>query len=294
MSRDPAAEMAERTTRDNNGHIFRRCGIAALSDLKNEHWINTFAQLEKIQSDFLAKEAEFRSSDYKWPKDTLHNWSRAWEYCYVYDFLCNLKAELGSAPVVADIGSGVTFFPTAVARLGYAVVCSDIDPLCARDLPRVADAVHHKPGALSFRLTDGMALPFQNEEVDAVYCISVLEHIPSFEETIGEMARILKSRGMLILTVDLDLNGKHDIGVDGYLALRRALERYFDFAAPEITVHPVDQLTTANSPYPLRIFKGIERLWFNGKQFIKPVFGRRPSALLDYELTVAGFVLQRY
>jgi SAM-dependent methyltransferase len=293
MAQGLTREMTRSSSYSTNGHVFRRCGIAALSDLRSAEWTATFARLEKIQSEFLTKETEFRSMDYKWPRDALHNWSRLWEYCYAYDFLCSLKAELGPTPLVADVGSGVTFFLTAVARLGYAVVCSDIDQLCARDLQRVAGVIHHEPGTLSFRLTDGIRLPFNDEEVDAVYCISVLEHIASFEDTIFEMARILKRGGLLILTIDLDLNGKHDIGIGRYLDLRRTLRRYFEPAAPEITVHPVDQLTTANSPYPLRTIKGLERLLFYGKRWIKPIFGKERSMLMDYDLTVAGFVLRR-
>jgi len=288
------AQMAGSCCYGCNGQVFRRCGIATLSDLKTSEWGILFTKLESVQSEFLAKEAEFRSPDYQWPSDSLHTWSRVWEYSYTYDFLFSWRKELGSAPVVADVGSGVTFFPIAAARLGYTVVCTDIDPVCGQDLPRAARVVPHGPGTMSFRLMDSAKLPFEDEEVDALYCISVLEHIPDFENMIVEMARVLKPSGRLILTVDLDLNGKHEIGVERYLDLRTALRQCFDLAAPEVTVHPADQLTTINGPYPLRTLKGIDRFSFQVRQRIKPWFGRKPDSLMDYELCVAGFVLRRY
>lgn len=122
------------------------------------------------------------------------------------------------------MGSGVTFFPLALSKLGYTVICTDTDPVCQKDLPRAAKAIAPDSTAVSFRLTDGKILPFRDREVDAIYCISVLEHVPRFENTVLEMARVLKSGGRLILTIDLDLNGKHEIGKERYLDLRSALE----------------------------------------------------------------------
>ncbi len=55
---------------------FKRSGIAALSDLQNKEWEELFYFLEKKQAEFLEKEGEFRSAEYKWPRDPLHTWSR--------------------------------------------------------------------------------------------------------------------------------------------------------------------------------------------------------------------------
>jgi SAM-dependent methyltransferase len=273
-----------------DGRTFNRCGLAALSDLTTDEWKQIFARLEAIQNEFLAKEPEFRSPEYQWPRDALHNWSRVWEYAYAYDFLREWKADLGSAPAIADLGSGVTFFPFALSKLGYTVICTDTDPVCEKDLPRAAGALVDS-SKVSFRLTNGDTLPFRDNEVDAIYCVSVLEHIPKFENTILEMARVLKPRGRLILTIDLDLNGKHEIGKERYLDLRSALGQSFELAAPEVTVHPTDQLTSTSGPYPLFTPEGAQRQWYELKQSIKPLLGRKPDPLLDYELCVAGFVL---
>ena len=173
-----------------------RSGLASLSDFQDPSWLSRFEQLSREQEEFLRYEHVFRSANYKWPRDPLHNWSRVWEYPYAFEHL----RALGRAPGIAqgaplqllDVGSGVTFFPFALAKLGWHVVCSDIDPVAKEDLEKAAAVVPHAPGAVSFRMTDGSTLPASDAEVDAVSCISVLEHVPEPASVIGEMARVLK------------------------------------------------------------------------------------------------------
>ena len=162
---------------------FLRSGIAALSDLETTAWRHQLAILESSQRDFLIHEQEFRSPAYKWPRNALNNWSRVWEYPYVYFHLQSILEASGAHRVsrVVDFGSGVTFFPFAIARLGYHVICSDIDPGCSSDLERAASVVPHSPGRVEFRHIDGTQLPLEDAEVDAIYSISVIEHIPEFE-----------------------------------------------------------------------------------------------------------------
>lgn len=42
---------------------------------------------------------------------------------------------------------------------------------------------------------DVMDMPFENDEFDAVYCQSVLEHVPYPQQAIAEMTRVLKPGG---------------------------------------------------------------------------------------------------
>ena len=114
--------------------VFSRSGLAALSDLQTEVHQSTFSVLEEKQSKFLSKASEFRSEEYRWPNDSLHCWSRVWEYPYVYYHLTRYLQGLseGSRPIVADVGSGVTFFPFVLAQLGCEVICADIDSICRK------------------------------------------------------------------------------------------------------------------------------------------------------------------
>jgi hypothetical protein len=99
-------------------HVFDRSGLAALSDLQTQDWYQLFELLEKDQTTFLDKEEHIFSQEYKWPHDPLFNWSRVWEYPYVFHHLKKWRKGFDKTyiPKVVDYGSGVTFFPFSVAR----------------------------------------------------------------------------------------------------------------------------------------------------------------------------------
>jgi SAM-dependent methyltransferase len=274
-------------------HIFDRSGVAALSDFRASAWQEYFKVLETEQSEFLARENQFRSLEYKWARDPLHTWSRAWEYPFVYHHLLMARrAQRAGAPVrVADVGSGVTFFPFAVAKLGYDVICTDVDPICAVDIPRAYGALPASEGKVEFRLSDGSCLPFDSRELDAVYCISVLEHIPDFGQTVAEIARVLRPGGLLVLTIDLDLRGDGEIGVDKHRMLIRQLQNYFSYHHAERVAHPADVLTTFNGPFAPPKPTFLYRSWFSLKQWVKPFMGRKSVPLFPFELAVQGFAL---
>lgn len=276
--------------------IFDRSGLVPLSDFDSDEWRRLFAELEAEQAGFLKFEPQFRSPEYLWPRDPLHNWSRAWEYPYVYHHLRRLAqtGTSGSRLKVLDLGSGVTFFPFAATKLGLDVVCADVDAICERDLGRAIGCVSHGPGTVSFRMIDGARLPFADGEMDAVYCISVLEHIPDFTGTIREAARVLKPGGRFILTIDLDLRGDLEIGVPGHQRLKAALARHFEEELPVTTVHPANLLTSLTGPYAVQVRQGLERLAFTIKQdWLKPLFGRKPRSLVPHHLTIEAMVLRK-
>lgn len=262
--------------------VFERSGLAALSDLESPRYQEIFSKLEIEQAAFFDKESVFRSKDYKWPRDPLHTWSRIWEYPYVYYHLKEQAAALapGLKAKVVDLGSAVTFFPFSVGRLGYQVHCLDIDATCGPDIERAVACVPHQPGKVDFRLISNGRFPLENGEVDAVYCVSVLEHIPNFEQTVKEVFRVLKPNGLFILTIDLDLCGYMDIGVGRYYDLRNCLTELFDFKEPEITVHPQDVLQPRNGPFPNMKKSAWQKGKFYVKQWIKPLFGKEPRRVL--------------
>ena len=177
---------------------FKAAGFAARSDLDKTAYRELFRELEAAQDGFLASSEQFRSPDYRWPHDALNCWSRIWEYPYIYQHMREIMSDYkdrGIAPRAVDVGSGVTFFPFALAALGWHVTCTDIDPVCERDLTAAIGTVPQQPGAVSFRMIENDRLPFDDGECDLVYCISVLEHIPGFEHSVLEMARVLKPGG---------------------------------------------------------------------------------------------------
>jgi SAM-dependent methyltransferase len=280
---------------NNSSHPFHRSGLAALSDLKTPEWRSLFTALEGEQAEFLAKEAEFRSTAYKWPHDPLHTWSRVWEYPYVYFHLEQQKRlwDPERMPWLVDLGSGVTFFPFAAARLGYKVTCADIDRICQDDLPRAARLFPHSPGKVDFRLIKDGFLPFGDAEIDCVYCISVLEHISDLEPTIREVHRILKPGGSLIVTIDLDLRGDAAIGIDDYKKLMHILRETFLFMLPETTLHPRDMLTSDAGPFSIRGSTGLKSTLIAMKQLPQFVLRKKRLPSPPFHLAVSGMLLQK-
>lgn len=275
-------------------NAFNRNGLAALSDLENPEWKDLILFLENEQNSFLSKESLFRSPEYKWPRDPLHTWSRIWEYPYVFYHLKQRREHFSQRelPKVMDFGSGVTFFPFSVAKLGFDVMCVDIDPICKKDLNRAIGSISHHPGKVEAKLVDGEGVPFTREEFDIIYSVSVLEHTPKPHETIREIALTLKSGGYLIFTIDLDLKGNAEIGLSNYYKLIEEINNYFDYVYSNITIHPADILLSNTGPYPM---KNTILIWHLIKQWmIKPLLLRKPSPIpVQYHLAIQGFVLSK-
>jgi SAM-dependent methyltransferase len=173
------------------------------------------------------------------------------------------------------------------------VVCTDVDRVCEQDLARAAAVVDHRPGAVTFRPTDGARLPFEDGELDAMYCVSVLEHVPDFESLIEETARVLKPGGLFLLTVDIDLRGDMELGVAPHRKLVAALGRAFAYGWPETTIHPADLLDSSSGPYGVQAPAGWRRRRFLFRQRVKALLGRKPHPLLPYRLAVQAFALVR-
>lgn len=151
----------------------------------------------------------------------------------------------------------------------------------------------HQPGKVDVVLADGTRVPFPDGGIDALYCISVLEHVRDPPAVVAEAARVLKLKpgGLFILTIDLDMSGVFDTDVDGHARLCAGIREHFTYLYPERTVHPADVL----GPYG-SIASNRERpaytWWYHLKQYVlKPMLGVRPMPL-QY-LAVQAFTLAR-
>lgn len=230
---------------------FNRSGLASLDDLSTPLWHSLFSRLESVQTEFIA--AQPHPPDYQWPRDPLHNCIRVWEYPFVYHHLQSHRASITarSLPHLVDLGSGATFFPFAIARLGYSVIAVDADLRATSSMDRAIGAVPAGVGAVTSLLSDARSLALETESVDGVYCISVLEHIPDFEAVVSEVRRILRPGGVFVLTFDVGLHGNTELGPAPYARLIELLHTSFSLIYPEKTVHPLRLLTSDNSIYPM-------------------------------------------
>ncbi len=264
----------------------RRSPISSLDEYKA-----VFRQLEETEREFVQAAPAFRDPQYIWGTEILHTWSRAWEYAYVYEHLRRACGGAAAPPVIADFGSGSTFFTFAVARLPASVICFDNDPIAVRDLSAAAGVLSAGRGAIDVRL-NAETLPLEGETADAAFSLSVLEHIPEPASMVAELARILKPGGTFALTFDLDVEVSGGVGVPltQYEKLRAALEERFEWVFPERITHPLDMLTSKNSPWPVpgeRKVAGL--LWRDRSGGLHPLAGGPSPGVL----TVYGAVLRK-
>ena len=273
-------------------HDFDRSGLASLDNLETAEYKSLFRELEIAQSQFQDVEEKFRSNSYKWPTNPLVWWSRCWEYPYVlYHIRKWRKSDIDYQPIVVDLGCGVTFMPFCIARENCVVIGVDVDPITEGDLVKAINIIPALPGSVSFRLTDGALLPFKKNEIDAMYCVSVLEHILDPTKTIKEVARVIKEGGLFVLTLDIDLKGNSDIGPDKYQLMLDTFREYFEPKELDQTIHPLRLLKSNNGPYPWNVESGLKKCMRPFKEFAKLLIGRKRLQKLD--LACYGIVLIR-
>lgn len=231
---------------------FNYSGLALRSDLESPEWTGLYSYLEKIQNEFLSKEREFRSKEYSWPRDPLHTWSRAWEYPYTLYHLMRWREERPDQRTkIIDFGSGVTFFPFALAKCGYDVLAMDVDPICERDFKSAMISFPSRPGNVGFKRSYPTHIPLEDGSVSALYSVSVIEHIPDYLTIIDEIHRVLAPGGLCILTIDVSLDNRHEIMLGNYIKLKERIKDRFSYRVDEFPyINPQYYLNTENTIFP--------------------------------------------
>ena len=165
-----------------------------------------------------------------WAGHPMQQWSRRWEYPYVAQQLERSAAgrKEGRPLTVLDAGSGVTFFPYYLCERigGVEVICCDADERYVQPFARLAEAT----GNTSVRFIPAMLqeLPLEDDSLDAITCISVLEHTGRYVEILAEFDRVLRPGGLLALTFDISPDGRTDIHPEVAKALVAVLMERFD------------------------------------------------------------------
>ena len=93
---------------------------------------------------------------------------------------------------ILDVGTGRSAFPRVLEDAGFRVSCVD----------QKSDYWNSKIVNRHIHVLDDdiCKSKLKSETFDAVLCISVLEHIAAHETAVGEMVRLLKPKGLLLLT----------------------------------------------------------------------------------------------
>jgi len=165
----------------------------------------------------------------KWVADPLHQWSRQYEYPFVYSKIMSFTKDNPEIPIsILDAGSGVTFFPFYLASIfrNSHVDCADFNTLPTVLIPKINTKAERPVG---FYRADIRTLPFDNNTYDVIYCISVLEHTKAFPLIIQEFKRLLRPEGILLITFDISIDGDLDIPLKQATELIHELGQSFNY-----------------------------------------------------------------
>jgi len=137
-----------------------------------------------------------------------------------------VAAQVFASPkVVADLGCGTGYFARALSGLAARVICIDRSRRMleeARERARRAG----RGTAFEFRLGELDALPLCDGELDGVVAGMVLHHLPSLEQPLAEMRRVLKPGGNAVV---LELAPHREAWMRGTLG-----DRHLGLAAEDV------------------------------------------------------------
>lgn len=182
-------------------------GIPKIKDYESVLASPLYKEMLQFSDEFSKRHEQDLSYFQKfWVKDPLRQWSRSWEYPYVFQCLTQ-KMKAGAS--VVDAGSGLTFFPFFVAKkLNCQVICVDTQ---AEFLNPMHSISKREGLEVSYLQNDIRRIDLPDKSQAALYCISVLEHTQNYEEIIKEFRRCLKPTAPLIVTFDICPSGVADI-----------------------------------------------------------------------------------
>lgn len=218
---------------------------------------DTFQKLFDYQAKF---DFSNYSREYQWSSNPLLEWSRCYEYPFVYESIHKYARD---GCTILDYGSGKNFLPFLLCEEGYNVTCYDVD-----DYSFFYDSYSSQLTNLSF--TDRLGA--RSERYDVVYSVSVLEHTGDVICALDHITGILADYGLLILTLDVDVRGDLSISMDELDSLSRFL--WLNYESIDVKINTGGELLTyQNSPYgyswqrPVVKAKRILRYIFNNLTF---------------------------
>ena len=202
-------------------------GIPLISSYQELTREELFLSMERFSDDFIGRFAPALSK-YNWVADPFHQWSRQWEYPFVYSHLEEYVDNHPDGLInILDAGSGITFFPYYVAStFGDHVRLNSYD--IDNSLPQMYREVNSEiENPVDFTPGDIHQLPFEDSHFSVIYCVSVIEHTPDYEPIIGEFHRVLKPGGLLLITFDISLDTDGPISPKKARSLVSLVERDF-------------------------------------------------------------------
>jgi len=131
------------------------------------------------------------------------------------------SAGVGRGMTALDVGAGSGFISKGLVARGLKVIAVD------QSAQMLAELAKELPG-VDCRVGEAELLPVADGSVDFVFANMYLHHVPDPAVAIGEMVRVLRPGGTLVIT---DLN-EHDFD----FLRREQHDRWLGFARPQVAV----------------------------------------------------------
>jgi ubiquinone/menaquinone biosynthesis C-methylase UbiE len=132
-----------------------------------------------------------------------------------------------------EIGTGKGHFALTLGRHGHRFTSIDVNAV-DQNIARMNLSYYGWEGAADLRLADAERLPFPDKSVDAVLSVNVVHHLERPDIVGGEMVRVLKETGKIILA---DFTGEgmalvnrcHTLEGKSHDAYRRKMDEFRSF-----------------------------------------------------------------
>jgi ubiquinone/menaquinone biosynthesis C-methylase UbiE len=116
---------------------------------------------------------------------------------YLARFADAVRLLGGRVGRLLDVGCGSGIFLPELARHCDSLIACDFHPHMNRPAEMLrAESIH-----VSLVRSDARALPYANDSMDALVCMSVLEHLHDLESAAEEFYRVLRPGGIAIIGV---------------------------------------------------------------------------------------------
>ena len=163
-------------------------------------------------------------------------WNRRWEYPF---FMHVYRACRPSN--VLDAGAGKSLMPLWLSQQGCHVTALDIDdgsfyPPGALTNWYKSNNVAVAGGSVDFVQGDIQKTLLPNGVFDAVFSMSVLEHLPDPVAGLKECLRVARAGGVVAFTTDISLDGSRELKEEKLLEIERYMASVAERLLPARTV----------------------------------------------------------
>ncbi|MBW4057275.1 MAG: class I SAM-dependent methyltransferase, partial [Proteobacteria bacterium] len=103
--------------------------------------------------------------------------------------------RLVSSKVVLDLGCNCGYGTNLLSQSCNSIIGVDVSPTAIETAKS-----KYRRNDLSFKIVDGITLPFETDTFDVVTSFQVIEHLTDYNVYFSEVRRVLKPDGLLLLT----------------------------------------------------------------------------------------------